>query len=85
MDEFDTYQNLSKLDLLPSMTRAQIPVGEFLVNNYKQALDILQGERALQKAMHDLGIESMAVFSLWLRETEEMEYYQQLVNLSANE
>ncbi|KAF8518833.1 hypothetical protein BU17DRAFT_48296 [Hysterangium stoloniferum] len=84
MDNFETYPNLSK----------------FLVNNYRQALDILKGESALKKSMADHGITNMAVFGEWLveeweylkglatepiRETQEMEYYQKLVNLGASE
>lgn len=74
--------------------------GQFLVNNYKQALTILDGETALTKAMADQGITDPRVFTEWLdeekvylqgltkepiRETQEMEYYQKLVNLNASE
>ena len=37
--------------------------GEFLVNNYKQALSILQGKAALWKTMEDQGIEGHQVFN----------------------
>jgi hypothetical protein len=69
------------------------------VNNYRQALEILQGESALKKAMADLEVTDTKVFAEWLieekeylkglmtepiRETQEMEYYQKLVNLHAS-
>ncbi|KAG6805120.1 hypothetical protein H0H92_000628, partial [Tricholoma furcatifolium] len=68
---------------------------EFLVNNYRQALDILETRSALQKTMDDQGITSTDVFPAWLgeehayltslineplEETLGMEYYQKLVN-----
>ncbi|KAG6824531.1 hypothetical protein H0H92_006579, partial [Tricholoma furcatifolium] len=68
---------------------------EFLVNNYRQALGILETRSALQKTMDDQGIASTDVFHAWLREehayltslinepleeTLGMEYYQKLVN-----
>ncbi|KAG6848526.1 hypothetical protein H0H93_016281 [Arthromyces matolae] len=67
---------------------------EFLVNNYKQALQILDTRKALEKTMADQGIESTDVFHQWLEEekryltslskepveeTQEMAYYQALV------
>ncbi|KAF6742544.1 hypothetical protein DFP72DRAFT_830402 [Ephemerocybe angulata] len=79
-DEFETSQNLSK----------------FLVNNYKQALSILQGEEELKKSMIARGYESTVIFHQWLaeeheyltnlskeplEETLQMDYYQKLVNL----
>ncbi|KAF8054767.1 hypothetical protein FPV67DRAFT_1681827 [Lyophyllum atratum] len=82
-DTFDTYPSLS----------------EFLVNNYKQALDILKGIPALKKTMHDQDIPDPAIFPQWLEEertylkalskepleeTLEMEYYQKLVNVRAS-
>lgn len=75
-------------------------LGEFLVNNYKQALDILKGEPALSIAIAAHGIPSADVFPEWLaaeraylqalskepiQETQEMEYYQRLVNLGDSE
>jgi hypothetical protein len=74
--------------------------GEFLVNNYVQALDILKGQSALDKTMADLGVPDAGEFAVWLEEervylkgllkepiheTVEMEYYQKLVNLNASE
>lgn len=74
--------------------------GKFLVNNYNQALNILQGRPALLKTMAEHGITDAGVFKTWLeeervylrglskepvRETQEMEYYQKLVNLNDSE
>ncbi|RXW12877.1 hypothetical protein EST38_g12976 [Candolleomyces aberdarensis] len=75
----DTSQNLSK----------------FIVENYKQALDILSSEPLLKKKMHEHGIQSPEVFEQWkkeefdylqslskelVEETQKMDYYQKLVN-----
>jgi hypothetical protein len=83
-DVFDTYANLST----------------FLLNNYIQALNILNSKDALAKAMKDQGIANESTFKDWLEEeraylkglakepmveTMEMEYYQKLVNLHASE
>ena len=66
------------------------------MNNYRQALNILNGTSALKKSMENLGIINDKVFAEWLeeeqdylkglskepiQETQEMEYYQKLVNL----
>jgi hypothetical protein len=71
--------------------------GKFLVNNYRQALEILEREDSLRFAMGQAGIPSTEVFEEHLRqekeylnklskedpeETDQMEYYQQLVNLA---
>ncbi|KAJ7899640.1 hypothetical protein B0H13DRAFT_2234208 [Mycena leptocephala] len=81
VDNFETYANLSK----------------FLVNNYRQALDILDQEDSLHFAMGQAGISGTEVFEERLRqekeylnnlskedpeETDQMEYYQRLVNLA---
>ena len=65
-----------------------------------QALDIIKGTSALNKSMADLKITDVSMFAQWLeeerdylkglltepiRETQEMEYYQKLVNLRASE
>ncbi|KAF8339461.1 hypothetical protein F5887DRAFT_889178 [Amanita rubescens] len=80
MDNFETYANLSR----------------FLVNNYKQATEILRTEPTLRSAMQAQGISDTSVFTDWLEEerqyleqlkqepaqdTLEMEYYQRLVAL----
>ncbi|KAG6808337.1 hypothetical protein H0H92_004439 [Tricholoma furcatifolium] len=77
-------------------TKQKLTTGEFLVKNYEQALQILATESALQKTMVDQGVESYEVFHQWLEEertyltalakepieeTQEMDYYQKLVNL----
>ncbi|KAJ7640923.1 hypothetical protein B0H17DRAFT_1216483 [Mycena rosella] len=82
VDSFETYPNLSK----------------FLVDNYKQALDILDTEEALTFAMDQAGISGGDEFrrrleeeKAYLRslskepeeETQQMEYYQSLMNLQA--
>ncbi|KAG6809956.1 hypothetical protein H0H92_013921 [Tricholoma furcatifolium] len=74
----------------------QRSLGTFLVNNYRQALDLLSGLPALQKAMEGQGIAGPEVFAEWLQEekaylqslskepeeeTLEMDYYQRLVSL----
>ncbi|KAG6840080.1 hypothetical protein C0991_009106 [Blastosporella zonata] len=73
-------------------------ISAFLVNNYRQALDLKKGKMALRKIMEDQGIESMDIFHRWLdeewqylkslskepiQETLEMEYYQKLVKYHA--
>ncbi|KAJ7586829.1 hypothetical protein C8J56DRAFT_1051139 [Mycena floridula] len=55
-DSFHTYANISA----------------FLVNNYKQALDILTTEPALILSMKEMGLSSRDVFEDWLK--EELEY-----------
>ncbi|KAJ6448968.1 hypothetical protein C8R47DRAFT_999342 [Mycena vitilis] len=80
VDTFETYGNLST----------------FLVNNYKQALDLIDLNESLQYAMDQAGITGPDVFVERLKqemeylknlskepdeETDQMEYYQRLVNL----
>ncbi|KAF8151136.1 hypothetical protein K438DRAFT_1623939 [Mycena galopus ATCC 62051] len=79
VDTFDTYANLST----------------FLVNNYKQAVSILDTEKSVKYAMAQAGVteemmktrleEEKAYLDGLLvepeEETDQMEYYQQLVNL----
>ncbi|KAJ7456352.1 hypothetical protein B0H11DRAFT_1739295 [Mycena galericulata] len=79
-DVYDTYANLSS----------------FLVNNYKPALEILDGEEGLYKAMDEMGIDHVSEFQDRLEEereylkalgkepdveTDHMEYLQRLVKL----
>ncbi|KAF6751976.1 hypothetical protein DFP72DRAFT_1033987 [Ephemerocybe angulata] len=83
-DRFETSQNLSK----------------FLVNNYKQALSIIEGEAELRRSMESRGIPSTETFHKWLQdereyleglknepleETMRMDYYQKLVELRTYE
>ncbi|KAG2342409.1 hypothetical protein BDR05DRAFT_976534 [Suillus weaverae] len=83
-DNFEVYANLS----------------DFLYNNYKQALDILNDRDAtLPNLMRDLKVTDETVFEHWLEEekvylrgltrepeveTLQMEYWQRLVNLTAS-
>ncbi|KAF8169554.1 hypothetical protein K438DRAFT_1909486 [Mycena galopus ATCC 62051] len=79
-DTFDTYQGLSGL----------------LCSKYRRALETKTTHGALLTAMRELGVESRDEFETWLgkekaylrtlskeptEETQEMEYYQKLVNL----
>lgn len=83
-DNFEAYSQLSK----------------FLVDNYKQALEIQQTRHALAKTMNDMGIPSTETFLQWLKEerlylsglkkepleeTLQMEYYKKLVKLDSSE
>ena len=90
-DQFETSQTLSMLVFrLLSRSSSHVFLGKFLLSNYKQALQILQGRSALQQRMQDLGIEGPEVFHQWLdkeraylhslekepiQETLEMDYY----------
>ncbi|KAG6879498.1 hypothetical protein C0992_002109 [Termitomyces sp. T32_za158] len=84
MDKQETYATLST----------------FLVNNYKQALRLINGLPVLEKQMKDQGVMSFETFMQWLaeekvyleglsreplEETLQMEYYQKLVNLEASQ
>lgn len=83
-DNFEAYSRLSK----------------FLVDNYRQALEIQQTQHALAKTMSDMGIPSTETFHQWLKdeqvylsglkkepleETLQMEYYKKLVKLGDSE
>ena len=81
-----------------SLVNTNHQLGNFLYNNYKQALDIIaDGERILLGLMQDLNITDVATFEVWLREekyyleglqrepeeeTLTMEYWQRLVKLN---
>ncbi|KIK20324.1 hypothetical protein PISMIDRAFT_13075 [Pisolithus microcarpus 441] len=83
-DEMEVYANLMK----------------FLLNNYKQALDLLSNSCAtLERLMCELGVSDPTIFRQWLdeehvylksllwepaEETLQMEYWQRLVNLAAS-
>ncbi|KAJ7585883.1 hypothetical protein C8J56DRAFT_787886 [Mycena floridula] len=66
-DSFHTYSNLST----------------FLVNNYKQALEILSMEPALKTSMKEMGIASTDVFAEWLK--DELEYLRSRVKAEVPE
>ena len=70
------------------------------MNNYKQAINILNGEAAFKKQMQDQNILNVSIFQDWLTEEQAyleglsreplqesltMEYWQKLVNLGASE
>ncbi|KIK15125.1 hypothetical protein PISMIDRAFT_16727 [Pisolithus microcarpus 441] len=73
---------------------------KFLLNNYKQALDLLSnGHATLEQLMHKLGVSDPATFKLWLdeecvylksllcepvEEILQMEYWQWLVSLKGS-
>ena len=75
-------------------------LGTFLLNNYKQALAILDTRSAVDHALVKVGARDMVMVKEWLKEekeylrglskepleeTLEMEYYKLLLNLSASE
>ena len=75
-------------------------VGSFIVDNYKQALGLIATEPAVNARMAALEVANGAVFEEWvkeertylkgltrepLEETEQMAYYQKLVDLNAAE
>lgn len=74
--------------------------GKFLVDNYKQALDILQSEVLLLEMMEKHGIADPLIFETWLdeeksylsrlrseppQETLEIDYYESLVRLQKSQ
>ena len=75
-------------------------LGTFLLNNYKQALEILDTRSAVDSALVKVGARDMVMVKEWLKEEEEylkglskepleetleMEYYKLLLNLKASE
>jgi len=75
-------------------------LGSFLLNNYKQALEILDTRSAVKSALVKVGARDMGMVKDWLKEEEEylkglskepleemleMEYYKLLLNLGASE
>ncbi|KAF7761157.1 hypothetical protein Agabi119p4_10566 [Agaricus bisporus var. burnettii] len=100
-DTFETSQNLSLFTFffIPVFsTQGFVNPGEFLVQNYCQALRIIEGESTLLKKMEKQGIQDGKVFEKWLEEeraylkglsqepieeTMAMEYYQSLVDLKS--
>lgn len=71
-----------------------------MLNNYKQALDILDTRSAVESALMKVGARDMIMVKEWLKEEEEylrgltkepleetleMEYYKLLLNLSTSE
>ncbi|KAG2151480.1 hypothetical protein DEU56DRAFT_869083 [Suillus clintonianus] len=88
------FEHNNEYEVYPSL-------GNFLHNNYKQALNILSdGEINLKKLMQDIHIPDESVFERWLQEerdylhglhsepeheTLQMEYWQKLTNLAASQ
>jgi hypothetical protein len=75
-------------------------IGTFLLNNYKQALSLLETKPAVIAALTKVGAASGGVVKEWLREEEaylrglskepldetlEMEYYKMLLSLRVTE
>ena len=71
-----------------------------MLNNYKQALEILDTRPAVERALVKVGARDMEMVKEWLKEEEEylkglskepleetleMEYYKLLLNLSTSE
>jgi hypothetical protein len=100
-DTFETYQNLSmcRCFIYYLCTHYQ-HLGMFLLNNYKQALRILDTKPSVIKALTSLGATDADIVKTWLREEEEylrglskepaeetleMEYYKMLTDLYASE
>jgi hypothetical protein len=97
VDTFDTYANLSNFSSSNThhISYHQLE-GTFLVNNYKQAVGILNTEKTVKYAMAQASVteemmearlEEEKVYLDGLsvepaEETDHMEYYQQLVNLA---
>jgi Kyakuja-Dileera-Zisupton transposase len=101
-DDMETYHNLSKPVLHRELLLCSLSLlATFLLNNYKQALGILENSpKILARIMIDMGISSVDVFDNWLDEEKEyllglktepeaetlqMEYYQKLINFCASE
>jgi hypothetical protein len=74
--------------------------GKFLLNNYKQALELLDGSPSVMAALSQLGATSTAIVEEWLEEegaylqalkkepleeTLEMEYYKVVLSLRDSE
>ena len=99
-DTFETYQNLSTCTTLIHGDITDHYLGTFLLNNYKQALEILDTRSAVDSALLKVGAQNMDVVKDWLKEEEEylrglskepleetleMEYYKLLLSLNASE
>ena len=78
----------------------QCRLGTFLLNNYKQALEILDTRSAVDSALVKVGARDMVMVKEWLKEEEEylrglskepleetleMEYYKLLLNFNNSE
>ena len=101
-DNFETYQNLSKfLDLVSYLKLVLINgIGTFLLNNYKQAISLLNTKPAVMAALKQVGSRNGDIVDTWLieertyleglkrellEETLEMEYYKLVQSLLNSE
>ena len=98
-DTFKTY--LSKHTSHPLLNNTtDCCLGTFLLNNYRQALEILDTRSAVNLALVKVGAKDMLTVKEWLKEEEEylrglskepleetfeMEYYKLLLKLNASE
>jgi|ERR1700678_1457707 hypothetical protein len=88
------------MQLITSLFSFVFIVGTFLLNNYKQALALLETKPAVSAALSKVGASSGEVVKEWLREEElylrglskepleetlEMEYYKMLQSLTVTE
>lgn len=105
MDRFETSQNSSAFFLTEFMLvylsqSSLVFPGRFILNNYKQALVTIDGEKELLEKMSLRGLSGTETFAIWLEEerkylsnlrsepieeTLHMDYYLALVDLSAAE
>jgi hypothetical protein len=103
-DTFETYANLSKF-IKTHTSLCYLPadhhqIGTFLLNNYAQALALLETKPAVESALRKVGAGDKLVVEEWLKEEEEylrgllkeplletleMEYYKLLVALGDSE
>jgi hypothetical protein len=99
-DKFDTYQNLCMSHQTSFINTNPRFTATFLLNNYRQALDLLQTKPAVTAALEKLGAMDATVVEGWLceegsylrglskeplQETWEMEYYTTVVKLRDSE
>jgi hypothetical protein len=99
-DKIDTYQNLcTSLPTYFIMTNPCF-IATFLLNNYRQALDLLQTKPAIIEALEKFGVVDITTVEGWLHEEEdylwglskeplqetwEMEYFTTLVKFRDSE
>lgn len=99
-DKFDTYQNLGMSHPISFIHSNAHFTASFLLNNYRQALDLLQTKPVVLAALEKLGGTDTAVVEGWLceegdylrglskeplEETWEMEYYTAVVKFRVSE
>lgn len=100
-DKFEVYPNLSKCTSHSDLYSTNRFAAKFLLNNYKQALEILKDcPQNLSDSMKELGVTHTEAFAEWLAEekaylqglkkepdveTLQMEYWQKLINYEASQ